>query len=358
MKIKVSSAELNRMMKTVSRCISPIDAKYENVEIISANNMLAIRSTNGSIAAVMTTPLIGCDMGSFCVDGAMFARVCSMCNGNVEITTDDKSCTVKGTGRTRIPTVNVKIPRFERISGPTVTIQAEDFNRCYGAVAYAISTELTRIVLTGVKMKTSKEGLTMVAMDGYQMAVEHSDYDGEDCVSAVIPGAVMKLISQSVLAGEKIKLTFSKSKVQAETKGVLISGSLLANEFPDYNRIMPKEFTTESLVDTDMLRDALKSGSVVNTANNLVMLYVGDSSLAVMSNSCNADYSADMPCETQGKSIAIALNQRYLMNTLNAIGSEKVVMKFNSPVSPCVICGLGQDGEHLVLPVRVHENNG
>ena len=314
--------------------------------------MLAIRGTNGSVATVMTTPLLGGNGETFCVDGAVFARVCSMCNGDVEITTDDKSCTVKGTGRTRIPIVNVKIPNFERVSGPSITIRAEDFSRCYGSVAYAIATDQTRIVLTGVKVATNKEGLTMVTLDGFQMAVEHSDCDWEDGISAVVPGAVMKLISQSTFAGEKVKLTFSKSKVQAETEGMLISGSLLADDFPDYNRILPKEFKTECLVDTDMLRSALKSGSVVNTASNLVKMYVGDTSLAVMSNSEEADYSADMPCETNGEQLSIAFNQKYLMNTLNAINSDKAVLKFNTPMTPCVICGQGQDGEHLVLPVR------
>jgi DNA polymerase-3 subunit beta len=72
----------------------------------------------------------------------------------------------------------------------------------------------------------------------------------------------------------------------------------------------------------------------------------------VMSNSEQADYDADIDCETQGDGLTIAFNQKYIMNTMNVIGTEEAVMKFNSPLAPCIICGREESGIHLVLPVR------
>ena len=68
----------------------------------------------------MTTPVLGGDGESFCVDGASFARVCAMCNGEIEIRTDEKNCFIKGLGRTRLPLVNIKIAEFKRITGESV----------------------------------------------------------------------------------------------------------------------------------------------------------------------------------------------------------------------------------------------
>ena len=105
MKIKIQSAELNRMMKTISQCIDPRFSGRGNIEFIYDNNMLSIRGTNGQVTAVVSTPVLGGDGEIFCIDGAMFAKVCALCNGEIEISTDGKNCIVKGAGRTRLPII-------------------------------------------------------------------------------------------------------------------------------------------------------------------------------------------------------------------------------------------------------------
>jgi len=351
MKIKVPSAELNRIMKTVVQCISPKDMKLGNIQLTYDNNLLAIRGTNGSFSAVMSTPLLGGDGESFCVDGTLFARVCAMCSGDIEISTDEKNCTIKGNGRTRMPIVNMTIPDYKRVTGTRTDISAQNFNACYNSVAYAVSTDQARPVLTGILMEASDNELRMVALDGFQMAIATADSKEGD-FKTVIPGTFMKLISQSIFPNDTIKLTVGKGKVQAETDGMLISCGLLMEEYPDYNRIFPKEFYTECLVNVDALRNALKSGSVVNTQNNLIRMDICADKMVLMSNSEEADYQAEIDCQVQGDGLAIAFNQKYLMNTINSINADNAVFKFISPVSPCIVCGQGESSIHLLLPVR------
>ena len=163
----------------------------------------------------------------------------------------------------------------------------------------------------------------------------------------------MKLISAGVSAGEHVKLSVSKGRLQASTDGMLLSCSLLKGDFPDHRKILPTSFKTECRLKADALRDALKCGSVINTGNNLVKMKVNALQLVVMSNSEQADFEAEIPCDTQGDELVIAFNQKYLMNTINAVSAEDIVMKFNTSVSPCIIQAHGGDGVHLVLPVRV-----
>lgn len=352
MKIKIHSSELNRMLKTVVQCIdTKIQTKNSNINIIHDNNLLAIRATNGTFSAVMTAPLMGGTGESFYVDGAMFARVCAMCSGEIEISTDEKTCTVKGAGRTRIPIVNTDLPNFERVDGHSIEIPAEEFSRCYNSVAYAVSSDQGRLILTGVLMVTDGRKLSMVALDGFQMAIEQF-LCYEDGIKAAVPGSFMKLISSSISNGEKLKLTFGEHRIQASTDGMLISCGLLAGEYVDYSRILPESFKTECMVKVSALKDALKSGSVVNTKNNLVKLKIDGDKLFVMSNSEEADYEAEIDCETHGDGLTIAFNQKYLMNTINSISGDEAVMKFNSSVNPCVVQARDEDGIHLILPVR------
>ena len=56
----------------------------------------------------------------------------------------------------------------------------------------------------------------------------------------------------------------------------------------------------------------------------------------------------------EGKDITIAFNVRYITDVLKALSDDEIVMRFNSNVSPCVICPTqGERYLYLVLPVRV-----
>ena len=352
MKIKIHSSELNRMMKTIVQCIDPKSQSLGNIEVVHDNNILSVRGTNGRYAAVMSTPVLGGDGESFCVDGQLFAKVCAMCSGEIDISTDEKSCTVKGAGRTRLPIVNAKIPAFEYVNGKACSIKAEAFSRGYSSVAYAISSDENRLVLSGVLMESDTEGVRMVTLDGFKMAMETVPCKTDD-IQMIVPGAFMKLVSSSTFAGETITFKTDGKRVQVSTDGMAISCVLLSGEFPDYKKILPTVFKTSSLVYADQLQYALKCGGVVNQSNNLVKLNVGETSMTVMSNSEQADFDAEVGCETQGDALKIAFNHKFLMETITSIVGNEIVMQFNSPISPCVVKAKDSDGCRLILPVRV-----
>ena len=352
MNIKIHSSELNRMMKVIAQCIEPKSPTLGNIVIIYDNNLLTIRGTNGHTSAVLCTPMLGGTGESFCVDGTMFARVCAMCSGESEIATDGKYCTVKGAGRTRIPIINAKVPAFERVNGKECKIRSEDFSKGYGSVAYAISQDQSRLMLTGVLMESAGSGMRMVTLDGFKMAMETIPCEA-DGVRMVVPGSFMKLVSSSTRAGETITFRTNGKRVQASTDGMMMSCALLQGDFPDYKSILPKDHKTETLIYADQLMNALKCGSVVNQINNLVKLDVKEQSVTIMSNSEQADFDAEVGCQTHGDGIKIAFNHKYLMETISSIVGNEIVLHFNSSVSPCIVNAKGEDGFRLILPVRV-----
>ena len=352
MKIKVHSSELNRMMKIVSQCIDSRFSIYSNIEIVHETNLLTIYGTNGTCYAAVSAPLFGGDGEGFCVDGSMFAKVCSMCNGEVEISTDTRTCTIKGAGRTRMPIIEGNVTRQERIEGMASVMAADDFMKCYNGVSYAVSTDQSRIQLTGVLCEFGEYGVKMVALDGFQMSVETAKCKG-DIMKVIIPGAFMKLMTQATIIGEDVTIRTNGNRIEASSDSMVLSCGVLAGEYPDYQRILPKEFKTECLVRIEELRNALKCGGIVASKQNLVKLEVSEDYVKIMSNNEEADYDADVPCDTQGDGLKIAFNQKYLMNTVNAINTEEAVLRFNSSVNPCVIQGKDEVGVRLLLPVRV-----
>lgn len=355
MKIKIHSAELNRMMKTLGKCIDSRHQAFGNIEIIYDNNLLTLRGTNGQFSAVMSTPVMGGDGETFCIDGEMFGKVCALCKGEMEIIAEGNVCTIKGAGRTRLPIVNAKIPAFAHVeNGKETVIKAEAFCKAFSGVEHAISADQqsARITLTGVNVEVGEYGLKMVALDGFMMAVETAQCSGE-VFKMVVPGTFMRLVKDSVVSGDEITLRSDGTRIQVNTEGMMISCPLLIGDFPDYVRILPKEFKTECLVNAGLLRTALKNSAVVCSTGKLVKFELNGDVLTVSGNTEQADYEAELPCQTQGDGLKIAFNQKYMMDTIGSIGTEEVVLQFNTPSSPCVVQGKGENGVRLCLPVRV-----
>ena len=359
MKIKLPGSELNRMMKTISQCVDPKRQDMSNVEITNTSDALTIRATNGQLYAVMSTPILGGNNESFCIDGSLFAKVCSMCSGDITIETNGKTCTITGVGRTRIPIVDANIPAFDKVKENTViTIRAQQLSAAYNGVAHAISTDPTRIALTGVKVESLNGILSFTTLDGFCMAYETQTCDGNGSeINAVIPGTFMKLLCNSTVAGELITLSTDGKRIKAETDGMMIGCTLLSDSFPDVNAVVPKEFVTEILMKAEQLRSVLRSNGIVCATNKLVKLVISDDKVIVTGNSEQADYEAEVPCSKTGPDISIAFNQKYLMDTINSITDEEIIMKLISPVKSCVISTREGSGYRLVLPVRVKGGN-
>lgn len=349
MNIRIPSADMNRMMKIVGQSLSKLS---ENVELIHDNNMLAIRGTDGVISTVATAPLLGGTGESFCVDGGMLARVCATCRGEIQIEANDKVCTIKGAGRTRIPVVPSKVKAFEPVTGNGMTVKGSELCRCYGKVSYAISTNQARVQLTGVLLNADGGKLTLAALDGFQLAVESTACDGDD-MKVLVPGAFMKMVAASVLPDDDVKFVTDGKRVQITTADLMANCPLLSDSFPDYERMLPTEFKTETLVRVDAMIDALKSGSVVLSKDMAVLLDVSNGSIHIRNRSENGEFEADVPCEIQGEDMRIGFNERYLLSALNMADEDEAVIKLSGPVSPVIVQGKGKDGIHLLLPARI-----
>jgi len=353
MKIRIQSDELNRMVKIIKPCLDTKNMSKPVIQVTHEESRIILRASNGVFAAETYAPLLGGDGETFCVDGSTFSRVTGICRGFTEISTDERSCTVKGTGRTRIPILPMKVAEMRKIKGKYTAAKAEFLKGCYKRVAYAVSQQQTRPVLTGILTETNGRTIRMVSLDGFQMAVEEIAADSGETFSAIIPGAFMEWVTAVSDAGETLKLTTDGKLIEASTDWMKLQCTLLAGEYVDYHRLIPKQFATTARISTPVLLDALKCGQMIGNKLRIVKISLRDDTLTVSSNSEEADYHAEIPCEMQGNELDTAFNESYLINTVGVIGTDKVFMKFNAPTSPVIITDGEGKGIHMCLPVRI-----
>lgn len=224
---------------------------------------------------------------------------------------------------------------------------------------FAIAVEETRPVLTGCLIETQGSEMTMVALDGFRMALRRTTLDREfPAVRAVVPGKYLNEISRMLGDDEtSIALGFGDTHLMLDLGYARVTVRLLDGEYIKYSQLIPADQQTIAKLSRDELSDCVDRASLMarEGKNNLIRLHLEEDKMVITSNSELGDIYEELSIELQGKPLDIAFNVRYVSDVLRNLSDEELIMRFNSPVSPCTLTPLeGNDYLYLLLPVRIY----
>lgn len=361
MRIDIHANELKRLVKLVSPVVSSRNEKFANVEVGLKDGAFFLHAVNEKGCDVTaSTRLMAATMAdneTVLVDGDTLKRVSGSVSGNVTVIADDKVMTIRSSnGRTKIPLINGNLPGESAPVGDTVAVNAVALSDAIDNVLYAVARDETRLVLTGVLFRISGGKCEMVALDGFQMAMERIDAGDTDLPDMVIPADVLKIVSSGLEDGD-VEIATDGKRVSLKTDGMTVSATLLSGQFIDWQRVVPTTYSTMAKANTETLIGLLKGADAAENKSGLIRLNFTQDGVKVSCNSESADYEGEMLCDVTGNDLTIAFNKGYLMNALNTMPGGDVELRLNSSVQPIVVVTPEnrEKGFRLALPVRVQE---
>jgi len=226
---------------------------------------------------------------------------------------------------------------------------------------FAVSSDEIRPILTGVLFDVSGDKLTMVALDGFRMAVKWNGIINDNNFRAVIPGKTLSEIGKILNENEEnVNIYFSKNHIQVQIGETIIVSRLLEGEFINYKQIIPSEYKIKVKVSSNMLMEACDRAALFarDSSNNMIKFEINDDLMVIMSNSQNGDVHEELKIQKEGNDIEIAFNAKYFIDVLKVIDGEEITIEFTTNVSPSIIrpCN-NTDYLYLVLPARFKKNN-
>jgi DNA polymerase-3 subunit beta len=141
---------------------------------------------------------------------------------------------------------------------------------------------------------------------------------------------------------------------------VELTSRTIDGNYPDYTQIIPDQFATELVVGRDELVKAIKTASLFSRTGIFdVMLKVDPETgkISVTANEATrGKNTASCDADVKGKGNEVTVNFRYLLDGLNAMGSEGVTIKMIDGVNPCVVSPNGElekgGYQYIVMPIR------
>jgi DNA polymerase-3 subunit beta len=244
-----------------------------------------------------------------------------------------------------------------------VTLPAPVLKRAIEQVAVAAANDESRPVLTGVLVRLNGDCMTLAAADGFRLAVKKitlSEVVTDDQVEVIIPARALDNLAR-VLGGGDVELAWNAFTLQATTDAAVLYSRLIDGKFPDFERIIPQQHTTRSVLDVKVFQQALKLATLfAQQSQNIVKVTVEPGSdepgkLALSANAAEVgDNTGEIEGMVAGDGGQIALNCKYLSDALAAMGTAQVAFEQQSAQSPGVLKPVGEDGYvHVVMPMTI-----
>lgn len=230
-------------------------------------------------------------------------------------------------------------------------------------VIFAISTEESRFTLNGALMILNGPSVTMVATDGHRLSMVQEDVEDADFgqFRALLPRKAMtELMKMTSDAGADDKISFSGDDnhlyFQAGSR-LLISRKLTGN-FPDFERVLPKEQPQSITFEKEGFRQAIERVSqFADERSRAIRMAVSAEEVKIYSSLSDTGESEEpLPVMYDGPTLEIGFNAQYLLDFLRAVGDSQVKFLFKDGASAGELRPEGgADGvyRYVVMPMRI-----
>ncbi|MDR3051150.1 MAG: DNA polymerase III subunit beta [Oscillospiraceae bacterium] len=324
---------------------------------------LRLTCTDLALGIETVVPAQVSEEGRIVLPGRLFSEIVrKLPGGEMELSTNDTFFSVIRCQNSRTnlagldPLEYPELPQVE--DGNLVAIPQNALRSMIQTTCFAIATDETRPILTGCLLEISPEEVRLVALDGFRLALRRMPLGQNiEPTQAVIPGKVLSELAKVLPdTSEPASLNIGRTHLTVDMGDTRVVTRLLEGEYIRYRQILPEDWQTRVKVRRADLENAIERASLIarEGKNNLVRFHVTGEQLLLTSNAELGDVQEDISIYLEGKDIDIAFNVRYISDVLKILADDEICLRFNTNVSPCVICPPeGDDYTYLVLPVRV-----
>jgi DNA polymerase-3 subunit beta len=362
MQLTVTQENLSRALATVSRIASsrgslPI---LSNVLLRTENNQLLVAATNLDVAISET---IGAKIktdGSITVPARLMQDYVSSLpsstltlevkDNKLKLTTEHHSSTINGTPADDFP----EMPTIDK--GNSLQIPGDSLKTALQQVLFAASSDDARPVLTGLFLHTTNGKLYAVATDSYRLAEKMISAEEKE-LSLLIPASslqdVLRVMRDDITS---VTINYDEQQARFTVGSVELVTRLIDGKYPDYRRLLPKEYETTAVMKRSDLQEITKVSSLfAREAAGGVTVTVSeeDGEVSIRSIASQVgENNAVAEAEINGDAV-ITMNSRYILDALSAFEGEKVQVNVNGKLDPCVITDPeNEDYLHVVMPVK------
>ena len=368
MKFSCEKAVLHTAVTTAGRVVAPKSSiqALEGVLIEAAGDSLSLSGYNLETGIVTTISADVTEGGAIVLSARLFGEILRrMPDDVVSIAVDGCSIHIQcgPTSFDIMGSSDEDFPELPRVDeGLGLSVTQSSLRAMIGQTAFAVSDNESRPIHTGALFEAEGDVLTMVAVDGYRLALRREkllSQEGEGKLSFVVPGAALREVEKICAdSDEPVTITQGDRHVTFQIGDTLLVARRLEGEFLNYRQTIPQNNAIVLEADSaDLQRSIDRASLIINDKlKSPLRCKFDDGVLSITSKTAMGSAFDACPISGDGRGLEIGFNNRFLLDAVKAAPAQRVRLELNTATSPCLI--LPQEGEadhflYMVLPVRL-----
>lgn len=260
------------------------------------------------------------------------------------------------------------VPTAEDSAEAAMKLDPESLRTMIEQVVFAAATDESRPILTGVLVQFNDDSLTLAAADGFRLSVKATPMKENlgGLSEVIVPSRALTELARIAVDQEQqveVIITPARKQILFHLENIDLVSQLIEGKFPDYTQIIPKGYSTRSILDTiSFLKAARVSHLFARDSANIIKLEIvpaGDELMTgritlVATSAELGDNVADLDASIEGDPLEIAFNAKYLIDVLSVIDTPQVALETTAASSPGVLRPLGDDQfTHVIMPMHI-----
>ncbi|MFN8534169.1 MAG: DNA polymerase III subunit beta [Dehalococcoidia bacterium] len=250
----------------------------------------------------------------------------------------------------------------------SVTLDPETLRDAIAQVVFAAATDDARPVLAGVLLQIGEDEMTMAAADGFRLSVRRVavlERTGDEPIEIIVPAKSLSELGRVLSDQEdpvRVVIPRGKGQILFHLNGVDLVSQLIQGNFPNYAQLIPQDFSSRVVVNTDDFLAATRPAAIFARDSNGIVrieMFPGeDLAPGKMIIRARAeelgDNQGEIDATVEGSEAKIAFNAKYLTDVLSVMDAAQVAIETKSPSSPGVVRPIGEDAfTHVIMPMFV-----
>ena len=364
MKLECSIEKIKNAVSQVERITGknltlPI---LSSVLLIASAKSLKLRATNLSLGVEVEIPAKIEKEGILAISGSVLNAIFSNVSQNENVLLEEKD------GNLLIKTKKTQIklksqphddfPTIPVVNGTSFEIDSKKLIDGIKSVYYSSSVSDIKPEISSVFIYTNNDNLVFVSTDSFRLAEKKVKTKGlPEILGILIP---FKNISEILkIFGEfqgLIKVCFNKNQISFSSDDVYLTSRVIDGIFPDYRQIIPKVFSTETVMLKQDLLNALKLSNIFSDKFNQVNLKISPKEKVFELSSANNDIGENktyLDAVVNGENVELSFNYKYFLDCFQSITTDSVSIKLSGNSKPIVVSPVSDPlFTYLIMPMN------
>ncbi len=359
------------LLKALSNVNGAVEKKntipvLQNVKVEAKDGKVTLCATDMDILVTSSFDSAIKNEGATTVPAQMFYDIVRKIPDTISITILQDNATIlqikSGKSKYNLPCIDAsEFPALtEGDLGADIEIEADKLSKMIDKTRFAISSDETRYYLNGLFMQSVKKDsgfeLRTVATDGHRLAMSYLAMPNLDVEFGVIlPKKSVNEVRRIIDGTSKIKVALSRAKIKIATDQITIVSKLIDGDFPDYDKVLPKNNTQVATINKKALFDCVdRVSTVASDKHRSVKFTLENNKITLQINANDGSFAyEELDVKYEGEKVEIGFNSRYLLDVIGQVDKEELLMKFKDGNSPALVEANDFNAAFVIMPVRI-----